>query len=192
MTIRPLREADLEAVRRFTDREIGENYFSASELRDVFARSQSDGLVHSLVLVDESGEIHGVRITFPPGKWQKGKGQGLSPAKWPHPPEETAYFQSIFVSSALHGRSWGGRMSRESLRRLREAGAKGVVCHSWKESPHDSSFRYLTKLGFSLIAEYPHYWREIPYNCSRCLKPPCLCTAQEMYLDLEKIPERTS
>lgn len=187
LVIRPLLAADLEAVRRFTDREIGEGYFSMRELEGIFERSQAGGVMHSLVLVDNDGEIHGVRITYPPGKWQKGKGQGLSPERWPHRLESTAYFQSIFVSSRLHGRNWGGQMSRLSLERLRSAGAKGVVCHSWKESPHHSSFKYLTKLGFQLINEYPEYWRNVPYNCTRCLQPPCLCTAQEMYLDLERM-----
>lgn len=187
LTIRPLLAADLEAVRRFTDREIGAGYYSRREIEEIHERSQADGVMHSLVLVDSAGEIHGVRITYPPGRWQSGKGQGLSPERWPHPLGATAYFQSIFVSTRLHGQEWGRRMSSQSLERLRAAGAKGVVCHSWKESPHNSSFRYLTKLGFTLINEYPEYWREVPYNCTRCLKPPCLCTAQEMYLDLERM-----
>ncbi len=184
LTIRPLLAADLEAVRRFTDREIGGNYFSASELNEIYERSGRAGVMYSLVLVDERGEIYGVRITYPPGNWQKGKGQGLTPERWPHALEETGYFQSIFLSSALSGQGWGGRLSHESLVRLRKAAAKGVVCHSWKESPNNSSFRYLQKLGFVLIAEYPSYWQNVPYNCTRCLKPPCQCTAQEMYLDL--------
>jgi len=189
LTIRPLLAADLEAVRRFTDREIGANYFSIKELADIFARSSRSGIMYSLVLVDDVGEIHGIRITYPPGSWEKGKGQGLKPECWPHVLKETGYFQSIFLSSSLAGQGWGGRLSRVALEQLRAAGAKGVVCHSWKESPNNSSFRYLKKLGFSLIAEYPGYWQSVPYDCTRCLKPPCQCTAQEMYLDLE---ERTS
>lgn len=187
LTIRPLLAADLEAVRRFTDREIGANYYSFPELQNILRRSVSGGVMFSLVLVDGAGEIHGVRITYPPGGWEKGKGQGLTPASWPHALTATGYFQSIFISKALHGHGWGARLSQEALNRLRKAGAKGVVCHSWKESPHNSSYRYLKKLGFSLVAEYPGYWRDVPYDCTRCLKPPCLCTAQEMYLDLERI-----
>jgi L-amino acid N-acyltransferase YncA len=185
LTIRPLLAADLEAIRSFTDREIGAHYFSIKELEEIYSRSSRAGIMYSLVLVDEAGKIHGVRIAYPPGNWLKGKGHGLRPERWPHALEETGYFQSIFLASSLSGQGWGGRLSREALARLRAIGAKGVVCHSWKESPNNSSFRYLQKLGFSLIAEHSGYWQNVPYDCTRCLKPPCQCTAQEMYLDLE-------
>ena len=186
MRIRTLQEMDLDAVRRFTDQEIGTGYFSAEEVKDIFTRSQQGGRMFSLVLVDPEERIQGIRITFPPGHWQKGKGEGLTPEQWPHPVAETAYFQSVFIASQLHGQGWGVRLSMEALRLLRQAGAKGVVCHSWKESPHDSSSRYLKKLGFVLIKEYPGYWKNVPYDCSLCKKPPCECTAQEMYLNLER------
>jgi len=188
MQIRPLDEKDVEAVKQFTDVEIGKGYFSIAELKDICLKSQSGGQMFSLVLADDSGQIQGIRITYPPGNWRKGKGEGLSTSHWPHPVEQTAYFQSIFIASSLHGKGWGVRLSLEALRMLRKAGAKGVVCHSWKESPHDSSGRYLKKLGFVTIAEYPGYWSAVPYDCSRCKKPPCQCTAEEMYLNLERTP----
>jgi ribosomal protein S18 acetylase RimI-like enzyme len=178
--------ADLEAVRVFTDCEIGADYFSEAEIADIFKRSSANGVMHSLVLSDAQGKIFGVRISFPPGHWSQGKGKGLTPMSWPHAMKETAYFQSIFVAANLHGQNWGGKMSGEAIALLRQSGAKGIVCHSWKESPNNSSFRYLQKLGFDLIAEYPNYWSDVPYDCTRCKKPPCLCTAQEMYLDLKE------
>ena len=181
-----MKNEDLPAVKRFTDREIGENYYSAEELNDVFRRSQFKGVMCSLVLENEDGEVCGMRLTYPPGQWEHGKGKGLLPAKWPHRLEETAYFQSLFLSSKLQGQGWGGKMSQRALSILREIGAKGVVCHSWKESPNNSSTRYLLKLGFKSVADHPLYWSDIDYNCTRCLKPPCQCTAQEMYLDLER------
>ncbi len=185
--IRPFRMDDLEAIRRFTDQEIGVGYYSATEISDIFKRSQKDGVMCSFLLEDDLGGIKGVRISYPAGGWTKGKGKGLNPQLWPHPFEQTAYFQSLFLSSDLQGQGWGGKASQKSMEALRETGALGIVCHSWKESPNGSSSRYLQKLGFQLIAEHPQYCKEVPYNCTRCGSPPCLCTAQEMYLNLERI-----
>jgi GNAT superfamily N-acetyltransferase len=127
-----------------------------------------------------------MRLTYPPGQWEHGKGHGLEPRKWPHAISETGYFQSLFLASDLQGHGWGGKISQAALAILKETGAKGVVCHSWKESPNNSSTRYLLKLGFTPVADHPLYWKDVDYNCTRCLKPPCQCTAQEMYLDLER------
>lgn len=185
-TVRPMKKADLEAVRRFTDREIGAGYYSAQELEEIFNRSQKNGVMCSLVLDRGEGEIGGVRISYPPGNWESGKGKGLHPEKWPHSKDETAYFQSLFLAGDLQGQGWGGKLSQAALKILKDSGAKGVVCHSWKESPNNSSTKYLLKLGFMTIADHPLYWKDVNYNCTRCLKPPCQCTAQEMYLDLER------
>ncbi len=184
--MRPFRHEDLEAIRLFTDREIGTGYYSIQEIEDIFRRSQKNGVMCSYLLESPEQGILGVRITYPPGMWKKGKGQGLHPELWPHRIEETAYFQSLFLANSVQGQGWGGKLSQESMKALRQVGAKGIVCHSWKESPNDSSSRYLRKLGFELIAEHEKYWKDVPYNCTRCGSPPCQCTAQEMYLNLEK------
>ena len=185
LKIRPFQQKDLEAIKDFTDREIGAGYYSQKELEDIFARSVKNSIMCSLLLESDKGNILGVRISYPPGNWKHGKGKGLHPEKWPHAADQTAYFQSLFISNELQGQGWGGKISQEALYKLREVGAKGVVCHSWKESPNDSSTRYLQKLGFELVAEHKEYWKEVDYRCTRCGEPPCLCTAQEMYLDLE-------
>lgn len=184
LKIRPFKFNDLEAIHRFTDQEIGTGYYSKEELLDIFERSSKKNIMCSLLLEGPKGEILGVRISYPPGNWKHGKGKGLCPEKWPHAAEDTAYFQSLFISNDLQGQGWGSRISKEALLALTEVGAKGVVCHSWKESPNDSSTRYLKKLGFELIAEHPEYWKAVDYRCTKCGEPPCLCTAQEMYLNL--------
>jgi ribosomal protein S18 acetylase RimI-like enzyme len=182
--IEELKLSDLPALKNFTDREIGQGYYSQQEIQDIFERSQKNGRMCSLLL-KKDGEIFGVRFTYPPGNWKHGKGEGLTTPKWPYPLNETAYFQSLFLSNQVQGQGWGGELSRRSIEVLREIGAKGIVCHSWKESPHNSSSRYLEKMGFQVIAEHPKYWQHIDYNCTRCGKPPCQCTAQEMYFKLE-------
>lgn len=179
MRIRPFTAGDIQGIKVFTDRAIGENYYSVDELNDILRRSTKDGRVASLVLEDAPGQFFGVRITYPPGNWSHGKGKGLNPDLWRAPLEETAYFQSLFIDLSLTGQGWGRKMSEASLELLKEFGTRAVVCHSWKESPNDSSGRYLRALGFELVATHPLYWKDVDYVCTRCGKP-CLCTAEEM------------
>lgn len=183
-SIRPIELSDVLALKEFTDLAIGKNYYSVQEWEVMIHRSESDGVQYSLVL-KIAEKIKGLRITFPPGKWDKGKGEGLSPDLWPHSIEETAYFQSLFIAPELTGQGLGKELSTKSIEALRAAGAKGIVCHSWKQSPHDSSGRYLKKLGFKWVKEHPEYWKNVDYLCTRCKVKPCLCTADEMYMELK-------
>lgn len=187
--IREMTKGDIPQLKSFTDRAIGEGYYSIAELEEILERStDKHGQVFTLVL-EMQGEIQGVRITYPPGKWESGKGKGLTISQWPHALNETAYFQSLFLSPKLTGEGLGKKLSLRAIEKLKMIGAKGVVCHSWKESPHDSSGKYLRSLGFQLIATHPLYWHEVDYSCTRCGRP-CLCTAEEMYLDLQKKEEQ--
>ncbi len=184
-TIRPIRDSDLEAIKDFTDKEIGHGYYSNDELKSIFRRSQKDGQMCSLLLEDTESNVRGIRISYPPGQWEHGKGVALKSELWPHDQKDTAYFQSLFIASNSQGKGFGQQLSQKALLILREVGAKGVVCHAWKESPNNSSIRYLEKIGFKPVAEHKQYWRDVNYNCTLCKAPPCLCTAVEMYLDLQ-------
>ncbi len=184
--IEELKLSDLPALKEFTDREIGSGYYTFEEIEDIFRKSQKDGRMCSFLL-KENGKIQGVRFTYPQGNWSHGKGEGLTQSKWPYPLKDTAYFQSLFLSSAVQGQGWGGKLSEKAIEVLKSIGAKGIVCHSWKESPNNSSSKYLEKMGFEKIAEHPLYWQHVNYNCTRCGKPPCQCTAVEMYLKLEAL-----
>lgn len=184
----PLKREDLGRLKEFTDRAIGAGYYSNAEIEDIFRRSTPEGAANKTCsfLLKRDGEIFGVRFTFPPGQWSHGKGQGLTPAKWPYSMNETGYFQSLFLDDRVQGQGWGARLSEKSVEVLREIGAKGIVCHSWKESPGGSSTKYLLKMGFQPITEHPLYWQHVDYNCTRCLKPPCQCTAIEMYYEIPR------
>ena len=187
-SIQSLERADLVRLKEFTDREIGAGYYSTNELEDIYERSRASGphgedVMCSRILKD-GDEILGVRFTFPPGRWNKGKGSGLNVTKWPHSLDRTGYFQSLFLSDKVQGQGWGAKLSLASIESLREIGARGVVCHSWKESPNNSSTKYLEKMGFERVAEHPLYWKDVDYCCTRCLKPPCQCTAIEMYYEI--------
>ena len=183
-SIRPIEHKDLAAIKEFTDRAIGENYYSRKELEDLWRRSQCGDSQCSFVLeIDNS--IQGIRFTFPPGLWSQGKGKGLSPELWPKPLKKTAYFQSLFIAPEWTGQGVGKELSRKSIEVLKELGAEGIVCHSWKESPNDSSGRYFRSLGFQTIKIHPEYWIDVDYLCIKCRSKPCLCTAEEMYLELK-------
>jgi hypothetical protein len=184
MMIRPMQITDIPKIKKFADAAIGKNYYQIDELNEIFQKSQFNNKVYSLVLSDTCEEIHGIRITYPPGQWQKGKGTGLNPQKWDTPFESVAYFQSLFIEPKLTGVGWGSKISQHSIQMLKTlGGVKAIVAHSWQESPNDSSRKYLNTLGFKLVATHPFYWKEVDYVCTRCGKP-CLCTADEMILYL--------
>lgn len=179
MLIRALSAQDLPAVKAFADRAIGQNYYSLTELSQILERSQKNGQTASLVLVDAQDQVFGMRLTYPPGQWSSGKGRGLCPDRWKTKLSETAYFQSLFIDPEFTSQGWGKKMSLLSMSLLKTLGAKAVVTHSWRESPNDSSGRYLRSIGFETIQSHPLYWFEVDYECTRCGKP-CVCTADEM------------
>lgn len=171
-------------VKKFTDTAIGTGYYSLKELEESQKKSiANNGQISSFVLVNSHSEVKGLRLAFAPGNWHHGKGNKLRPDLWPHPLTKTAYFQSLFISSDLQGQSWGPRLSQRSVDVFKKNQALGIVTHSWKESPNNSSFKYLEKMGFKKIIEHPEYWIDIDYTCTLDGKP-CRCTAIEMYLDL--------
>lgn len=184
MQIVDLDQFTLAEIKAYTDKNIGEGYYSLDELKNILRKSKKNNVMCSLALMSEERQLFGVRLTYAPGNWDHGKGRGLKPELWPHLINETAYFQSLFLDSSLQGHGYGAQISLASIEKLKSIGARGIVCHSWKESPNDSSGKYLRKLGFQLIATHLGYWSDVDYVCTRCGKPPCKCTAEEMYLSL--------
>lgn len=185
MRIKEFLPSDIPAVKEFTDKEIGKGYYKLEELIENQKKSvSSEGLITSFLLIDEKdNSIKGLRLAYPPGTWSHGKGAALRDDLWPFPIDQTAYFQSLFVSSDLQGQGWGPRLSKMAIEVFKELGAKGIATHSWKESPHNSSVKYLESIGFKKIIEHPLYWSKVDYTCPLDGKP-CLCTAIEMYLVL--------
>lgn len=180
--IRPAEIGDAAALLQFTDSVIGTGYFSKSELEDKIHQSALKSQMCSFVLEDiESKQILGLRLTFPHGKWQQGKGAGLYSDKWGVPIGKVACFQSLFLSPLITGQGWGPKLSNASLRVLRDLGALAVITQSWVESPHQSSKRYLERMGFQSIGIHPRYWYGLNYECPLCSRP-CVCTAEEMLL----------
>ena len=182
MKIVPLDENYMEPLIALADREIGVSYYTPADILAQIDRSTWKGKQLSYLAFD-GDEMIGFRLTSAPGKWEHGRGMGLSPHLWPFELKESAYFQSCFVSAAYMGQGIGKSLSLACIDTLREEGIPQVVAHSWKESPHNSSFRYLSKLGFQPVIEYPDYWKEVDYECALD-GYPCRCTAIEMVLTL--------
>lgn len=148
------------------------------ELEICLEMSRKDGVNCSFV-ARSGGEIAAIRISYPPGNWINGK-KGRSQKEWGVAPDKTGYFQSLFVAEKHQGQDLGKRLSALSIKELRKAGAKAVVCHCWLESPRNSSRRYLESMGFAPVKKHPFFWGDRDYLCSGCGKTPCGCGALEM------------
>lgn len=178
--IRPYKLADAEAVRLFADKNIGTGYFSPQETQEMVEMSKKNGIFCSFVL-EEDSELKGIRLCFPPGKWiEKTERKKIKPELWKVPEDSVGYFKSLFIADSHRGGGWGPQLSKQAIESLRKLGAKAIITHSWKESPDNSSVRYLQKMGFQIVGEHPLFWKDLDYDCTRCLKPPCQCTAIEM------------
>lgn len=179
MHIRDLREADTEKIKAFTDTTIGKNYFSVDELRENYRKSFRDGVMCSFVLVDDSDNIMGLRLAYPPGMWTHGKGNKLRSDLWKVAIEKVGYFQSLFLSVEAQGLGFGPKLSDAAVSAFEKLGTLAIVTHAWKESPNNSSIRYLSRFGFESVATHAEYWIEVDYECSLDGNP-CRCTAEEM------------
>ena len=173
--------SDLDQLVSFTDKWIGANYYSKENLRNLLLQGIKGNINASLVAVD-GDKIVGARITLAPGEWIQDYSGKITPAKWDLSKNKVAYFKSLFIDEEYQGQGLGKKLSGKSIENLQMMGAKGIICHSWLESPNNSSQRYLEKMGFIPIENHPKFWHEIDYLCTRCAPKRCVCTACEMLL----------
>lgn len=177
LEITPCTLEDINKILVFTDKVIGTNYFSYEDLHQFLIKQK--GILTSFLLRENStSEIVGIRLTLPPGNWYNEINK-FSFSKWKIPPREMGYFKAHFIDPKYQRQGWGQKLTSLSINALKNYGAKGIVCHCWKESPNNSSFLYLRKMGFEQIAIHHKFWFHIKYNCVRCGEP-CLCSAIEM------------
>ena len=182
--IRPLNEGDLESVKAFTDQWIGKDYYSLEELKNVLTWSKHGDLCASFVALDGE-KLIGVRLTYAPGQWIPDGARGITPDLWKINEGTMAYFKSLFISGDYQKKGLGRILSTKSIEVLKKMGAEGILCHSWLESPGNSSQKYLIKMGFEDIKAHEKYWYHIDYHCTRCGPERCVCTAMEMAKYLE-------
>lgn len=175
--IRPLCREDLVRVKAFSDRWIGRNYFTMADLETTLLRSRKGGLTASFTAwVD--GELAALRLTYAPGSWLHAYREKITPKRWRVSPQRAAYFKSLFIAEKFQRRGLGTRLSKQSLAVVREMGCQAVLCHSWLESPGNSSQKYLNRLGFQRVEVHPGFWENDA--CNHCLPEPCTCTGVEM------------
>jgi len=177
--IREIKPSDFEAVMKFADLNIGQDYFSEEKLHQIFCATRKNNITCSFVLEDEQG-IQGIRLSYAADQWiDRHPSQKIHCELWRTPLSSTGYFQSLFLAEKYRGQGWGQRLSMAAVESLKQLGAAAVVCHSWDESPDNSSRKYLDRFGFQAVISIPYFWNGIDYECTRCGKP-CVCTATEM------------
>lgn len=185
MKIVPFTSNLILRVLEFTDANIGKNYYTIAEMTENQKKSvTTNNEITSFVLVNESHDICGLRLAYPPGQWAHGKGSQLHPELWPFKLSEAGYFQSLFISEAAQGQGFGPALSEKAIEIFKKNGARGIVTHCWKESPNNSSFKYLDKINFKTVVEHLNYWIDVDYICTLDGNP-CKCTALEMILELK-------
>lgn len=173
-TFSQLIEDDIPDVISFFDKWSGKNYYEQSEMKSIVERSKGASFVARV-----GDKIAGVRLTHAPGDWLDEYTQ-VSPSKWKVEKNDVAYFKSLFVSSEFQKLGIGKSLSQKSIEVLKSLGAKGILCHSWLESPGNSSQIYLQKMGFEVIASHEKFWYDVPYECIRCKPSRCICIGVEM------------
>lgn len=179
ISFRNLQLSDLEGVKKFTDLWIGKNYYSLEELNECYQKSLWNNECVSFIAFNSQNEIVGVRLTFAPGKWTE-SAKGISPDLWNVDQQKVAYFKSLFIAQKYQKMGIGKELSQLSMNKLLSLGTKAVICHSWLESPNNSSQRYLMNMNFSKVRSHEKFWFDIDYFCTRCGPDRCICTAIEM------------
>lgn len=189
-SLHPLDREYLPELLSFADIQIGRGYFKPSDTEHLYEMGLKDGKMASWLLIEEeSRKMMGLRLSFAPGKWLKWIHHRCYTQEWKVPTEKVGYFKSLFIDSSLRGQGWGPMLAEKSKEILRAQGAQAIVCHAWKESPHNSSVRYLEKFGFTAIGEWPLFWTKVDYDCVGCGVTPCQCTAVEMIYYFDPTPQ---
>ena len=172
-----------EPIIELIDQESGKGFYTFEDLERYLLLSTVGEHCTSFVALDGQ-RVVGLRLTLAQSSWRNEYLEKLSQKKWPKPFTKTAYFKSNFISASYRGKGIGTALSRFSLDVLKTLGYEAVLCHSWVESPGNSSQKYLKKLGFMPVAIHEKFWFEVDYECVRCHPEKCVCCATEMLLIL--------
>lgn len=184
--MRPLEVSDLPELEIFTDQEIGDNYYSLEQLASVQKRAIKNGANASFIVRNEGGQgkIVAARLTLAPGQWLDLDDHGTTPEAWRVDRHTVAYFKSLFINQEFQGMGLGPKLSAMSIEAIKKQGGMAIICHSWLQSPGNTSQKYLTKMGFLPVQRHPLFWHHIDYRCTVCGDKRCDCTAEEMILYL--------
>lgn len=170
----PLRESDIDEVVTFFDRWSGKNFYTHDEVKEILKRSSKASFIARV-----NGDVAGIRLTYAPGDWLN-EYNAITPDEWKVNRGKVGYFKSLFVSEDYQKMGIGKSLSTKSIEVLKSLGTEAILCHSWAESPGNSSRIYLERMGFEPVKEHKNFWYEVPYQCVRCKPERCTCTGIEM------------
>lgn len=177
MEIQTLKQEHIPEIIQFSNKWIGKNYYTAKDLQEIIEGSGDESC--SFIVIDK-GNLAAIRLSYAPGLWPEKLMKKCSPRLWKVSEQEAGYFKSLFIHGDYQGKGLGSKLSEMSVKKMQQQGAKAVVCHSWLESPGNSSQKYLLKFGMEVVVDHPNFWEDVDYLCSGCEVKPCICTAREM------------
>ncbi len=178
-SITALHKSDRQSFIHFSDEFIGQNYFNENNFDQQIHLSTLNHLCCSFVLKNIKKQLIGIRITYAPSLWDS-----FIDFAFLKDTNGVAYFKSLFVDPKYQKKGLGPMLSRKSIEILKQMGAKKILTHSWKESPNNSSVKYLESAGFKSLGDIKNYWEKFDYLCSGCQIKPCQCTAVEMIYNI--------
>ena len=170
---------DINQVKLFLDNHSGEDYLTKEDLKDIIENKSKYKNLNCSFVAKDGDKIVGVRITYAPTKWIS-SAKGITIKKWKKDECKVAKFHCLFLDEKYQGQGIGPQLSNKSIDVLVQMGAEAIICHSWLESPNNSSQRYLKKYGFESVALHENFWADLDYFCSGCSRTRCICTAEEM------------
>ena len=95
------------------------------------------------------------------------------------PLEEIAIFDLFMVHPDFRKRGIGSQLFQLRLNFFKEKTSRFALIH-WKEGVHEKPLIAIRN-DFKAVQEFSDFWKEQSlsevFNCERCGKPPCRCTA---------------
>lgn len=185
LKICPLEQGDLQEISSLSDEIFGPGYLEDLNLLGEWSKVCPGEPHISFSLKTNADKVVGLRLSYPPGQWIHLDAFSKShPSQWPVPSDLVGYFKMSMVHPDYQGQGWGKQMAQAAIGGLRARGAKGVITHSWNESPGNSSAQYTKAIGFQFVSSIPGFWKDYIYSCDVCNMPSCTCTASELFLEI--------
>lgn len=176
-----LQPSDFAEVIALGNKVHGDGYLTAELLGSYYQQGIYSGM-NAGRIVRCGNNLAGFRLAFAAGQWQPD--QWCSPALWQLPPGEVAYFKCNTVAPQFQGQGIGGQLLLQSIKALKQQGARAGVAHLWQQSPGNAAVKYFRQHGGVLVKEHPDKWRQDSLNGYACVRCgfDCHCSAAEMIL----------
>ena len=183
ITLQPFEPEHFADVIRLGNHVHGDNYLTMDTLPKIHQMGFKDGINASFVAY-QGDTLVGFRLTYAPQQWSID--QWCSPEQWGHEPDKVCYFKCNTVAEGLRGQGLGGKLLRASIVEAQKQGATAGLSHIWMQSPGNSAYLYMTRMGANMIAKHPERWLQScideGYVCVIC-GDRCSCEAAEMLLE---------